>query len=164
MINIDFLDLITIGKINQIALGFSRGEIENILGKPEMKGGSTRKYPNPVIWKYGDIEFIFNNKEDELIMIIFNFNKEINQKVIENSNIKIIPSIIKKGLSFEDFTEFIKNNKIPFKEIDPPVNEGCRECLVNNNVLFIFNYDKNIYGEHSGLAKIIYSEKCYEPN
>jgi hypothetical protein len=40
-------------------LGKTRDEIVGVLGEPDAKGAISRKYREPQIYKYGDIEFHF---------------------------------------------------------------------------------------------------------
>lgn len=55
------------GVISPIQLGCTRAELITILGEPDDVGGTSRKYPTPAIWKYGDLEFHF--EQDALWLI-----------------------------------------------------------------------------------------------
>jgi hypothetical protein len=37
----------------------TRGELRAVLGEPDDVGVTSRKYPVPCDWKYGDVEFVF---------------------------------------------------------------------------------------------------------
>ena len=47
------------GSIKPLHFGMSRRELEEILGPPGHKGGTSRKHRTPSIYKYGDLEFFF---------------------------------------------------------------------------------------------------------
>ena len=43
----------------RVRLGMTRSELHQLLGRPDQEGGTSRKYPVPCIYKYGDVEFVF---------------------------------------------------------------------------------------------------------
>jgi len=47
------------GNFGEIRLGDSAEKVREFLGEPTTVGGSTRRYPNSSVWKYGDVEFHF---------------------------------------------------------------------------------------------------------
>jgi len=53
----------TTGDIGPIRLGCTREELRGVLGEPDDRGGTSRKYPEPVIWRYGKLEFHFDDRE-----------------------------------------------------------------------------------------------------
>jgi hypothetical protein len=61
-------------------LGMTRSEVIAVLGKPQAEGGTSRKYPTPSIFKYGDIELHFQPWKDGVLCVIWD---EANEKVIE---------------------------------------------------------------------------------
>lgn len=48
-------------------LGITREQLRALLGEPDAKGGTSRKYPRPAIWKYGTTEYHFAGEELALI-------------------------------------------------------------------------------------------------
>lgn len=56
---------VTIGEIRRyiqsgaIRLGMARLELFWLLGTPDDVGGTSRKYPLPCVFKYGEVEFAF---------------------------------------------------------------------------------------------------------
>jgi hypothetical protein len=50
----------------------TRDELRRLLGEPDDVGGTSRKHPTPVIWKYGDIEYHFDSdREDGRVFLIY---------------------------------------------------------------------------------------------
>ena len=45
--------------LRQVRIGMTRDEIVAVLGPPDDKGCTSRKYRTPSIYKYGDIELHF---------------------------------------------------------------------------------------------------------
>src|SRR5262249_37947233 len=43
----------------QIRAGMTRAALRRLLGQPDDVGGTSRKYKEPCIWKYGEVEFAF---------------------------------------------------------------------------------------------------------
>jgi hypothetical protein len=52
--------------VSQITEGMTRADIRKLFGEPPSVGSTSRKYWNAMIWKYGDIEIHFcdRNKEE----------------------------------------------------------------------------------------------------
>lgn len=65
------------GDICPIRLGMPREEIRAIFGDPEYSGGTSRKYPTPAIWKYGDLEFHFGPKRNDQLNLIYMERDEV---------------------------------------------------------------------------------------
>jgi hypothetical protein len=60
-----------------LRLGMTREEVRALLGTPSDVGATSRRYPVPAIWKYGEVEFhwpltrsIENASEDGLILVM----------------------------------------------------------------------------------------------
>jgi hypothetical protein len=43
----------------KIRLGMTKAEVRELLGPPDDWGGTSRRYREPSIWRYGDTEFWF---------------------------------------------------------------------------------------------------------
>jgi hypothetical protein len=46
-------------RAGQIREGMTRAELRALLGDPDDVGCTSRKYKEPSIWKYGEVEFAF---------------------------------------------------------------------------------------------------------
>lgn len=42
----------------------TRKQLIEVLGEPDAKGGMSRKYPEPSVYLYGDVEFWFLQEKD----------------------------------------------------------------------------------------------------
>jgi hypothetical protein len=62
-------DFIAGGGFGPIPFGCNRLQLEAVVGEPEATGGTSRKYRQPVCWKYGDVEFYFSRTSGGLNMI-----------------------------------------------------------------------------------------------
>lgn len=43
----------------KLRIGMTRAEVISIFGEPELKGGTSRKYRTPCVFRYGRTEFLF---------------------------------------------------------------------------------------------------------
>ena len=59
------------GDICPVRLGMARPEVESILGKPDLKGGKSRKQILPLIWKYNELEFNFGPRLEDGLLLIY---------------------------------------------------------------------------------------------
>jgi hypothetical protein len=59
----------------------SREDVIQLLGQPDDIGGTSRKYPTPRIYKYGDIELHFTPYKNG--RLVFAMNSQSHQKIWE---------------------------------------------------------------------------------
>jgi len=52
------------GIVEKLRVGMSRQEVLAVLGSPDDVGGTSRKYREPSIFKYGEIELHFERGKD----------------------------------------------------------------------------------------------------
>jgi hypothetical protein len=45
--------------LTKLRIGMSRDEVVSTFGEPDLKGGTSRKYQTPCVFRYGRIEFLF---------------------------------------------------------------------------------------------------------
>jgi hypothetical protein len=45
--------------LSELRIGMSRDEVVSTFGEPDRKGGTSRKYRTPCVFRYGRIEFLF---------------------------------------------------------------------------------------------------------
>jgi hypothetical protein len=45
--------------VQKVKIGMTREEVRAALGEPDATGATSRKYPIPAIWKYGEVELHF---------------------------------------------------------------------------------------------------------
>ena len=80
------------GDFGNIRGGCTREELEQELGPPETHDTGSRKHPYPTIWKYGDIEFFFEQyRRDGCLQMVYLDDFEIpkgwGQLVVEPWNL-----------------------------------------------------------------------------
>jgi hypothetical protein len=51
--------------VSQIKEGMKRADIRNLFGEPPVVDTTSRKYRNPMIWRYGDIEIHFCDRNQK---------------------------------------------------------------------------------------------------
>ncbi len=54
--------------LGRIHLGQRTNDVAAILGAPDCVGGASRKHRWPLIWKYGDIELLFDYRTRQINM------------------------------------------------------------------------------------------------
>ncbi len=64
----------------KVKLGMTREEVVAAVGEPDDKGATSRKYPTPSVYKYGDIELHFLPWKNGTLDTIWD---EANERVIE---------------------------------------------------------------------------------
>lgn len=65
------------GTLSKIKLGMTRDEVVAALDEPDAKGGKTRKYPTPCIFKYGDVELHFQPWKNGKLAMVWDEGREI---------------------------------------------------------------------------------------
>src|SRR5262245_43888400 len=69
----NMIDVLRTLELGRIHLSQRADDVVAILGGPDCVGGATRKHRWPPIWKYGDIELLFDYRTREIEMILINF-------------------------------------------------------------------------------------------
>ncbi len=102
-----------------ICLGCTREALTDAFGEPEDKGGTSRKYRRPAIWKYGDIEFFFSRDTEILWLIhIDHFSSEAYPRGWRQ--LELAPWIFQKFTPVDKITESLAAVQIDFiSGIDP---------------------------------------------
>lgn len=63
--------------IELLKAGMSRAEVVSVWGEPDAKGGTSRKYKAPSIYKYGDIELFFAHGNGGKLATIWDEKNEV---------------------------------------------------------------------------------------
>lgn len=58
------------GEFGSIKRGLNRNEVTELLGEPDDTGGTSRKHSEPAVWKYGDVELLFDRETRTLSLIV----------------------------------------------------------------------------------------------
>src|SRR5919109_4591244 len=138
-------------KLGRIHLGQHANDVAAILGEPDCVGGASRKHRWPPIWKYGDIELLFDYRTRQINMVVINFWEQKNPS--GGASIQLDPWIIKGGLRLDELTRRLDKEGIDYCEIDA-LNPGTRRLLVNSVITMIFNDDPDEWIGEAGLCKL----------
>jgi len=57
------------GLLGGVALGMLRATVAELLGPPDELGGTSRRHPQPAIWRYGGLELHYATTNQELWLI-----------------------------------------------------------------------------------------------
>lgn len=154
MFSISIEELLKKGNLNKLYIGDTASNVEEFLGKPDMIGGGSRKYPWPNIWKYGDVELGFDPRERILRYISINFWGSNIYKPSGGKHIKLESLGIFGGMKAADFEQIMRVNEIACVDVEP-INSGTREFKVGERALVTFSEDAIVFGDWIGLMKII---------
>ena len=145
----DFLRTLKLGRIH---LGQSANDVVAILGEPDCVGGASRKHRWPPIWKYGDLELLFDYRTRQINFIVIDFWKP--EYPSGGAAIQLDPWIIKGALEIDELIPQLDKEGIGYREVEP-INPGTRELLVNSAITMIFNNDPiECIDEALGLRKL----------
>jgi len=144
----DFLLTLILGRIH---LGQRADDVVAILGEPECVGGASRKHRWPPIWKYGDIELLFDYRTRQINMVVINFWEQKHPS--GGASIQLDPWIIKGGLRLDELTSRLDKEGIDYCEVES-LNPGTMQLLVNSAITMIFNDDPDEWMGWDGLCKL----------
>ena len=146
---VNLKDFLLTLKLGSIHLGQSANDVVAILGEPDCVGGESRKHRWPPIWKYGDIELLFDYRTQRIDMILINFWKQ--EHPCGGAAIQLDPWIFKGGLPYDELITQLDKESIDYCEVEP-INPGTIQLLVNSAIGMIFNNDPD-WG-FAGLRKL----------
>jgi hypothetical protein len=116
-------DLVTSGQLGPICLGTARTLIAELLGEPDHYSLNShsrqRKRLPPAIWKYGDIEFHFEDATDQLDLIF------LDHFTIPSGGAKlhVDPWIIERALTLETLQHALEQSRIPVRRDHKPYDD-----------------------------------------
>lgn len=125
-------DFLRSGEFGPIRLGISRDQLRGHLGDPEDWGPFPKSERHATIWKYGDIEFHFN---EDTLWLIFADNVE---KLRGGRAIDLDPWVLNGGALVGQVLECLAAARIPHPRIDWPLNDNTERFLVGGGVELLF--------------------------
>jgi hypothetical protein len=140
------------GSLGPIRLGMSRAQIQEAVGPPDYVGCTTRKYRQPSLWGYGNMELHFVRGGDELWLIhLENF-----QVPEAGGNLRLDPWIIRGGMGRSEVEYHLAACQLPFQQIQSP-EENCTWLRVGAGIMFIFINERRPYDPPPGLFALSFS-------
>jgi len=135
IIHEDLKDFLKIGHFKNIQYGLTRNELIGLLGETDWKFLSSDDDINPSIYKYGKIEFYFEeNSDNKLSGIMF----QPIPSPAESGNLKCNYIEWTNETDLEKVTEFLKANGIKFHEKSHPDKEA-KVLLTEGEVEILFD-------------------------
>lgn len=104
---VSLLEFLKTGRFGSLEVGDSRRRVEQLFGAPP-SWSAEHEVERASIWKYGDIEFYFN---DDLLWMIFADGFSI---LSGARRLKILPGVLSGRARVEDVVETFKREKISF--------------------------------------------------
>ena len=69
--------------INRIRIGMSKSQIREMFGNPDLEGGSSKKYKEYNVWKFGEVELHFDvTKKNAKLFLVGIFNENLHQTLL----------------------------------------------------------------------------------
>ena len=121
------------GEFGPIKLGISRAELQDCLGEPKNWGPAKKAKQNAEIWKYGDVEFYFDDS-DTLWMIFADHIENLRG----GSAIEIDPWIFHGGLLAAAALDSFSAAAIPYERIHETLDDDTERYRVGAGVELIF--------------------------
>lgn len=130
---ISLLQWIQSGKFGPLQIGDSRQKVLETFGEPP--NWMTEPIPKSPIWKYGDIEFYFQN--DILWMILlddFRFSRG-------EAGLQIAPDFINGDVTPAQAAKYLAQNGVSFRSEIFPYNDNGLRCVCDSGATFSFAGD-----------------------
>lgn len=148
--NVSLKEFLRTGRLGRISLGMHENEVTAIIGKSDSLGVTSRKYPRPSLWVYGDIELIYEYDTRLLTLILINFWEP---KPPSGGTIDLDPWIIKGGLQPDELIPLLEQEGITYCEVKP-LNSETKQLLVSSVITLIFNNNIDEWSGWEGLCKL----------
>ena len=125
-------DFVQSGAFGLIELGMNRSTIEQHLGSPDGWIASAPTYQTSIIWKYGDIEFYFQN--DELYMIFMDGFSVLS----DGGKIELDSWIVNGGLTCAEAEYFLSAAGIAYRKEDFPYKDNGIHLVTSAGTVLAF--------------------------
>lgn len=150
--NMSLKTFLRTGELGSIKPGLNRNEVTELLGEPDDVGGTSRKHREPAVWKYGDVELLFDRETRKLSLIVINFWEP--NVPSAGAALDLDPWIVKGGLQASDLTVALESEGIRYEEVSA-LNPGTRQFLVSSSITLIFKEDQEEDSDWTGLRKVV---------
>ena len=130
---VSMLEFLRTGEFGPIKLGISRAELRGCLDGPEDWEPYPKAKQHAAVWKYGDIEFYFD--DDNILWMIFSDHvKTLNG----GSAIDLDPWVISSSLTVKQALRDLEDASIPFERNDSNPNPDGQWFRVGAGVDLMF--------------------------
>ena len=134
MVEVSLLEWLRSGQLGPLASGLSRTEVGQVLGAPDVVGGTSRKYRAPAIWKYGDVELHFERQRDRLVLI------HLDTFTVPDGGraLALDPWIIRGGQAHQEVVHQLAAEGIDWRYEQGDVGNTMRIRIGPGNIAFLF--------------------------
>lgn len=118
--NVSLLHFLRTGRFGELQVGLTSQEVVALLGEPQAKGGTSRRYRHPCIYKYGCLEVWFSRKTPFEVVGIFI------ERDFERTKFEFWPSItvedweLRPGAAWDEVKAYLVSHGIRFSEMANP--------------------------------------------
>jgi len=162
MIHVSLRDVIMGGVFGPISIGMSPDQVREILGEPEAMARISRKDRRPRIWRYGDLQFIFDGSEDNHLGSVFidNFGIPSGGMAID-----LDPWIIRGGIALEEVEQHLRTARIDFRRAVDRYDQSIRGLMVGQRAaLYFYQQDDEDASLGFGLGAFSCSDPALHSN
>ena len=107
-------DFVATGAIADVPFACDPRQLETVAGEPEATGGTSRKHRQPIIWKYGDVEFYFSRSRGGLEMIHIEQFSGADGSPQGWGGLQVDPWVIREGLAQAEFARALESARLSF--------------------------------------------------
>ena len=136
MINVSIADFARNGQFGLIALGDSRNSLGSLLGDPDDWGVSPKSLNIADIWKYGDIEFYFD--DSDILYMIFADTFDVPNG---GTSMMIDPWVVRMHLDHSTFKDALQEIGISYSIVALSYLSGQIDIKTIGNVEFRFQIE-----------------------
>ena len=134
MVEVSLKELIQSGNFGPIQLGMNREQVKSFLVEPDDWSVGSRKYSQPTILKYVDVEFHFDPRDGDLWLIhLEEFDAPSGGKMV-----KLDPWIIRASVTVSEVEEYLSRNGIWYQVTNLADWDDYKCLVVGAGVKLIF--------------------------
>ena len=143
----EFLRTGKFGEFQEINFGINRNQFEKTLGKTDWLHYTRRKSKFPSIYKYGLIEFYFEEAENGRL---YGIQAQLQTQKAENGKLEVNYGFLTEVKSLERIEEKLIEKNLQFQEFTEPYDNGdTKRIKTEGNVILIFGMtDENEFTLH----------------
>ena len=145
MIHASMLELARTGDLGSLRSGMTREELRELLGAPPV-WGTQQAEDRADIWRYGDIEYHFDNLA---VSFIFSDHENLTDG---GPTLKIDPWVVRRGLSRTEFQFMLAKQNIHFTVARPQYDDSQCHVTTDSGVVFSFVDEPDEEWDESGLV------------
>src|SRR5579862_1166262 len=140
------------GFLGELRPGLTIRQVLDLLGEPDMTGGSSQKYRHPSFYLYGTVEVCFSRTcPYEVLSLHWDGGDKGAFRL--TAACEVVDWAFSPGMSLEDVVAFLRSNQLPFEYCEKTFKQlGISKFILRSGIHITFDEKRKLQSVYAGLS------------